>query len=635
METSHAIGRTDQPFQSVLGPEADAEFRAIMREGFEERAREEREKNRGTRSFRPIVRLRDGIPCTLKKHFLGCLRQVIGLAELLAAKDPERFIWCSKSFLEHARKKDSSKYTIRHVRQSLLTAELRGILTSTKRMRNGVLRCGFIVADHDAIAESEGRYCVMSLPEPTRSMRRKQGQRRTSSSGLNQLEAPPNPALTTGPSQALAQTQVRPPGVLERTPLGYGAVLASVSAPETVSLTQPNQATLKESPVWIEPPFDLGSSAHNLRFEPPNSLPNSLPSSCETCPSSSRSSSRSSSQTPPEFIPEHIPEHMTKSSEPLAGKEDNDKAAPVSASVLAPETVGLTQSAQSTLKESPVSPVEPSKNQTQAPSPSLSFDDFDLDQTPQEGDDCGPATIGELLGNSKSIITDISDGEFDERALTRYLNGDLLAECCRLAVETLAAEPYRGRVTNARLMGLAMEKLRELHGLDAPRGWLPVMKKLRESPHTPSKRCAQQEEATSDSDAKRFAEPVPPCDVFTEFRSSLLVIDPEAAETLNKQPETKATFVHLAEQKGVPRNWMDAYEFMLALDLSSLPPEAIRIRHRLAEQVTYWEAEEGEDPRFTALRKAAVAELSGEEVELTEAPQEVTNSPSVVTREPA
>src|SRR5580700_7216922 len=57
------------------------------------KAERDRDARRGERSFIPEVNTR-GKPCSLKRHFVpGCMREIIGFAEKLAANDPDRFIW--------------------------------------------------------------------------------------------------------------------------------------------------------------------------------------------------------------------------------------------------------------------------------------------------------------------------------------------------------------------------------------------------------------------------------------------------------------------------------------------------------------------------------------------------------------
>lgn len=161
---------------------------------------------RGVRSTLTDVRVPKDKPCYLKRHFLLCLRQVVGLAEKLAAEDPERFIWASEAFfLKHARQRNGKTYSQRQVRYCLAHLESVGILTATERVRNGVLRTGFIVRHHDSMTTKQGTRCLLLL-EPSK-LSRVQGQRRhdfvkaksASASGLIASAFAPTASLSAEP----------------------------------------------------------------------------------------------------------------------------------------------------------------------------------------------------------------------------------------------------------------------------------------------------------------------------------------------------------------------------------------------------------------------------------------------------
>ena len=119
------------------------------------------EANRGQRSFLPEVNNR-GKACSLKRHFgTGCLRQIVGYAEKLAAQDPERFIWV-RDWQKTARKGrngDSGVYGLSQIKRSRLWLEACGFLIPARRSRNGVMRSGWIVTKHDDLASITGRRC--------------------------------------------------------------------------------------------------------------------------------------------------------------------------------------------------------------------------------------------------------------------------------------------------------------------------------------------------------------------------------------------------------------------------------------------------------------------------------------------
>jgi hypothetical protein len=96
--------------------------------------------------------------------------------------------------------------------------------------------------------------------------------------------------------------------------------------------------------------------------------------------------------------------------------------------------------------------------------------DFDLDPP----DSFPPfKTVG-----IERVVDKISAGKFDPAYLARYEYPEKLQECCEQAAEWISHDADRRR-DPAAVMGLAMEYMRETHGLDVPKGWVPVMKALR------------------------------------------------------------------------------------------------------------------------------------------------------------
>ena len=87
--------------------------------------------------------------------------------------------------------------------------------------------------------------------------------------------------------------------------------------------------------------------------------------------------------------------------------------------------------------------------------------------------------IKEVLDSPDAMT--VSDWEFIPSYMDRYSHWDELRECCELALAEMAEEPYLGHVSNAKVMGRAMELLRKKYRLDAPRGWVIVLRKLRAS----------------------------------------------------------------------------------------------------------------------------------------------------------
>jgi hypothetical protein len=80
----------------------------------------------------------------------------------------------------------------------------------------------------------------------------------------------------------------------------------------------------------------------------------------------------------------------------------------------------------------------------------------------------------------EEIVRLISDGSFNTGPLNVYPFKSQLAEACREALNQMRNEPFNGRGMCAAIMSRAMELLKIKDHLNAPRGWLPVLKKLRE-----------------------------------------------------------------------------------------------------------------------------------------------------------
>ncbi len=172
-------------------------------------------------------------------------------------------------------------------------------------------------------------------------------------------------------------------------------------------------------------------------------------------------------------------------------------------------------------------------------------------------------TIGMVLAGTD--IPELSDYEFDVRFLAKYRYRLELAECCYQATLELWSEPYLGRVSNARVMGRAMELLREKHGLDAPRGWVPVMRKLRASS------AAANSAAGNHKSGCEYAGtpiPVPPAEeVLTSFYSAVHGIDRDGRllALAEQQPALKELLVRQARNRGVPTGWYTALPYMNAV----------------------------------------------------------------------
>src|SRR5712664_502141 len=105
-------------------------------------------------SAKPLVALKKGDTCSLKRHFKGCARQVIGYLDLLASKDPDRLVWMRvQNIVEHCKnysKKDKAgkptMYKKSAVEKTLKDFRDAGILSYPAKVPDQERR-GFIVTD--------------------------------------------------------------------------------------------------------------------------------------------------------------------------------------------------------------------------------------------------------------------------------------------------------------------------------------------------------------------------------------------------------------------------------------------------------------------------------------------------------
>lgn len=118
----------------------------------------------GTRfrqSFTPVVRLKPKAKHQLKHHFRGCIREVVGYLDSLAARDPERFVWPTpEAVVKHCNRfKGKRPYKLRMVKYVLAFLREQFVLERVTRFRFGALRDGYIVAPHDCFTERKENEC--------------------------------------------------------------------------------------------------------------------------------------------------------------------------------------------------------------------------------------------------------------------------------------------------------------------------------------------------------------------------------------------------------------------------------------------------------------------------------------------
>ncbi len=108
------------------------------------------------------VRLKEDEKCSLKRHYRNALREVIGILEYLANKDPDRFVWAGVAAITkrcNQFRKNKDPYHQRIIEYALAYfREQRAISKPVELERFGFAYTGFIVAPHeDQFRKVQGR----------------------------------------------------------------------------------------------------------------------------------------------------------------------------------------------------------------------------------------------------------------------------------------------------------------------------------------------------------------------------------------------------------------------------------------------------------------------------------------------
>jgi hypothetical protein len=124
-------------------------------------------------SFHTIGKPPKGKPCDkLKYHYSGALRELVGIIELIAENDPDRFAFLNMpAMMEHCHryKQPENKFGERWLRQCL--SELRARSIISKRLQHLAnrqigMREGFYVVPHAAVCKEVGGLCVFQGYDP-------------------------------------------------------------------------------------------------------------------------------------------------------------------------------------------------------------------------------------------------------------------------------------------------------------------------------------------------------------------------------------------------------------------------------------------------------------------------------------
>jgi hypothetical protein len=188
----------------------------------------------------------------------------------------------------------------------------------------------------------------------------------------------------------------------------------------------------------------------------------------------------------------------------------------------------------------------------------------DLDQKRQPSGDLTGEVCSDV--NFEAGVGDLSDQEFDCTFLKSYAHTDELMWACNAALNDLRDTPFEGRKSRARVMGLAMERLRSVHKLEAPRGWLPAMKRLRTV--SPEQRSLHGEE-------NRNRLPILFCiEAFSDQNQ-------EMRKLIEQEPRLKELLDAVAEKIGTPNNYQELGWYLNAVMscLRPVPAGILRIRN--------------------------------------------------------
>jgi hypothetical protein len=116
----------------------------------------------GQKLFRVTVLASKTGVCSWKRHARGCMAQLLGYLESMAALDSERFVWPKvETIITMCRTfDDKKKYARSMVFRCLAEAKRLGILCRDNRFRRGKNRLGFVMAAHDSMHRQDRGLCI-------------------------------------------------------------------------------------------------------------------------------------------------------------------------------------------------------------------------------------------------------------------------------------------------------------------------------------------------------------------------------------------------------------------------------------------------------------------------------------------
>jgi len=383
------------------------------------------------RSFRPAVVLKKDEVCSLKRHYRGVLREVIGYLDKLAANDPQRFVFATvPDIVRHCNKFSQGRapYQQRAVEYALAFLRKQHVISRpVKRPRLGVMYQGVIVTPHDSLALREKGCCDFK------------GQ--LGAPGAWQAEPGLPGSWWAGPGSLPAENATAMPQHADSNAGGDRAVTTTVTvsnagadqhnAAHSAGFSAVNSAVFSAVPSAVSNQNSCGTQCGNqCGTEAPQVADDS-------------SNYKGDEKVSPTFT-ENSPapnrvNHLTVGTE-LTVKTEN----------------GAAQEAETSGASSKSMNDETIGQHFDAPWPQVNF---------------VAITDGVLNTDTKQWEEFGSEGRH------------VLLDFCSDVIRELAAQPYLGRKTNALVMDLAMKRFNGAHG-KVPTSWLKVMTTLRGAVNT-------------------------------------------------------------------------------------------------------------------------------------------------------
>jgi len=402
-------------------------------------------------SFIWRVKIRADRPHKLKHHGKRgtVVHELLGILDLLAAKDPHRFVFASNGGLVDLCNKKVGKdvvcYTLRWVKYALAEFRARHIISPYFHTYDG--RYGFVVAPHESLCHRQGDVCIMRTPKKFEY---------TAEQAVRLLPPPP--------------TGLSP---LRKWP-GWDA----------------RQRTLRKKKAGCNS-VELSSSS--VELDARTSLLTSPATSPVTSPDTSPATS-------PVTSPETDQNFTSNFTGDFTGQAPQSTQTKLVAEVPSANRFadGIESGFASLINRSTGEPEEPKEPVSRAHTNQPTRTYFLLGAAPQppvnekvKSHD-GDKTIGDMFeGWTWERMDQLTDGELNtqNRQFQSYEHEQEMEATILAVIAERNDEPFRGRLTCAALMNAAMARLKKEQGLDAPACWLPVIRTLRDEHSKPVNLC--------------------------------------------------------------------------------------------------------------------------------------------------